>query len=120
MTATTGNQPPIPFQRGPTPPNGFALLDGVMRSVHAVSAVWWHVPLARAGYLLSTAVADLRTRLQAWWSWRSTRATLLALDDRTLQDIGLDRLQVQRITAGDIRRYGQGRDVLRTLQRMPF
>ncbi|MDZ7748447.1 MAG: DUF1127 domain-containing protein [Halofilum sp. (in: g-proteobacteria)] len=120
MTATTGNQPTIPFRRGPTPSNGLAVLDGAMRNVHALTAVWWHVPLARAGYLLSTAVAELRTRLQAWWSWRSTQATLLGLDDRTLADIGLDRQRVQRITAADLRRYGQGHDVLRTLQRMPF
>lgn len=116
MTATTGNQPTIPYRRGPAPSSGIVLLDTIQRRVHAFTAVWWYVPLANAGRLLGRAAARVRT----WWSWRNTRATLLALDDRMLADIGLDRARLERISLGEIQRHGQGHDALRQLHRMPF
>lgn len=110
MTATIDRSTTTPFRAG----SAVAALEAVRRRVHAFTATWWYVPLAN----LARVAAALRERLRAWWSWRNTRATLLAQDDRTLEDIGLNRQDLLRIGAAELNRCGRSDEVLRRLYRL--
>jgi len=96
MTALAGPQTTLPFRRGPT--RAAVALDSLVRRVHAVAATWWYVPLARLSRATARTASRLHARVDTWRRLRETRNALLELDERTLQDIGLTRYDVERLT----------------------
>lgn len=107
--------------RGRSPlPHGPALdgLEAIARRLRAFTAVWWYVPLAGLGRWTRSHWRAFRERRRALRGWRYTRDVLLALDDRQLQDIGLERHRLLRTTPGEMLRHGGAGDPLRTIHRL--